>query len=124
MRRTLTNGRSAMLTAMFAGALPLTCSADGRVFIDRDGERFGTVLSFMRTGACPELPACGAELSKLLDEAEFYQARLLLLTKSSLMHPCLFIHRCVVICIVGSRQQLSLLIKRCGPHMRGMCFKL
>ena len=73
--RTLTNGRSAMLTAMFSGALPLTCTADGRVFIDRDGEHFGTVLSFLRTGTCPKLPASGGELAKLLDEAEFYQAR-------------------------------------------------
>ncbi len=83
LRRTLTNGRSAMLTAMFSEALPLISSADGRVFIDRDGERFGTVLSFLRTGACPELPASGAELAKLLDEAEFYQARRLLLAQPS-----------------------------------------
>ncbi len=81
-----------MLTAMFSGALPLTCSADGRVFIDRDGERFGTVLSFMRTGACPELPASGAELAKLLDEAEFYQAR----RSSSAQSYSLCVRICVV----------------------------
>ena len=73
--RTLTNGRSAMLTTMFSVALPLTSTADGRIFIDRDGERFGTVLSFLRTGTCLNLPVSGAELAKLLDEAEFYQAR-------------------------------------------------
>jgi len=74
-RRILTNGRSAKLTAMFSPASPLLRDAKGRVCIERSGERFGTVLSFLSTGTCPELPASGDELVKLLDEADFYQAR-------------------------------------------------
>ncbi len=77
--RTLTNGRSEMLTAMFDGDLPVSRTAEGRAFIDRDGERFGAVLSFLRTGDTTELPVSGSELAKVLAEAEFYQARRCLL---------------------------------------------
>ena len=73
-RRTLLNGRSKMLTAMYSGAPPFTTAA-GRPFIARSGEHFGVILSFVRTGTPSELPASGADLSKLLEEAEFYQAR-------------------------------------------------
>ena len=75
LRRTLANGRSAMFTTMFSGVLPLATTAEGRPFIDRDGARFGAVLSFMRTGKPPKLPASGVDLATLLEEAEFYQVR-------------------------------------------------
>ena len=64
-----------MLTAMFGGDLPVLRTAEGRAFIDRDGERFGAILSFMRIGASAKLPTSGSELAELLTEAEFYQAR-------------------------------------------------
>ena len=78
-RRILTNGRSAMLTAMFSPAPPLRRTAEGHVYIDRSGERFSTVLSFLITGTCPELPASGEELKMLLDEAAYYKAPLMAL---------------------------------------------
>ena len=37
---TLTNGRSAMLGAMFSGHVPLTRTPDGAYFIDRAGTQF------------------------------------------------------------------------------------
>ena len=70
--RTLTNGRSEMLTAMFTGDLPLSRTLEGRLLIDRDGNRFGAVLSYLRAGEC-DLPTAGRELAKLLEEAMFYQ---------------------------------------------------
>ena len=73
--RTLTNGQSTMLTAMFDGDLPLAKTPDGRAFIDRDGGQFGVILSFLRNGTCPRLPASGSDLAELLDEAQFYQVR-------------------------------------------------
>ena len=73
--RTLTNGRSRMLTAMFNGDLALIRTPEGRVLIDSDGDRFAAVLSFLRTGACTQLPASGSELARLLEEAEYYQVR-------------------------------------------------
>jgi len=73
--RILTNGRSAMLTAMFSPTPPLLRTAEGRYYIHRNGERFGTVQSFLSTGTCPELPASGDELVELRDEANYYEAR-------------------------------------------------
>ena len=73
-RRTLINGRSKMLTVMFTGALPLVRTPEGRLLIDRDGDRFGTVLSYLRAGECG-LPTSGRELAKLLEEAMFYHVR-------------------------------------------------
>ncbi len=73
--RTLTNGRSKMLTAMFSGDLAVTRTPEDRAFIDRNGKRFGAILDFLRTGDCTELPASGPELARMLEETEFYQAR-------------------------------------------------
>ena len=77
--RTLTNGRSKMLTAMFDGEVPVSRTSEGRAFVDRDGERFGVILSFLRADARPKLPASGSELARLLEEAQHYQVRLTLL---------------------------------------------
>ncbi len=73
--RTLTNGRSEMLTAMFGGDLPVSRTPEDRAFIDRNGKHFGAILDFVRTGDTTELPTNGPELAMLLDEAKFYQAR-------------------------------------------------
>ena len=64
-----------MLTAMFNSVPPVPTTAEGRPFIDRDGKRFGGVLSFLRTGKPPKLPASGRDLAMLLEEADFYQVR-------------------------------------------------
>eukprot|EP01116_Phalansterium_solitarium_P002178 TRINITY_DN1203_c0_g1_i5.p1 TRINITY_DN1203_c0_g1~~TRINITY_DN1203_c0_g1_i5.p1 ORF type:complete len:504 (+),score=75.00 TRINITY_DN1203_c0_g1_i5:28-1512(+) len=49
-RSTLTKFRDSMLGAMFSGQFALNTDRDGQVFIDRDGELFAPVLSFLRTG--------------------------------------------------------------------------
>ena len=95
--RTLTNGRSAMLTAMFQSDIPLARTAEDRAFIDRSGQRFGTVLDFLRTGACPELPTSRHHLALLLEEAEFYQARRLLLLLVMLCYSSTLDDRCVAL---------------------------
>lgn len=51
-RRTLTSVKDSSLAAMFSGRYPLT-KHNGRVFIDRDGEAFCSMLSFLRTGRVP-----------------------------------------------------------------------
>jgi hypothetical protein len=63
-----------MLTTMFNGALPLALTPEGRFLIDRDGDRFRAVLSYLRSGDC-DLPTSGRELAKLLEEAMFYHVR-------------------------------------------------
>ena len=66
---------SGMLTTMFNGHLPAIRTPEGRPFIDRDGDQFGTILSFLRTGASTKLPGSGSELAVVLEDAEFYQGR-------------------------------------------------
>lgn len=53
-RKTLTSVKDSSLAAMFSGRFPLT-KHNGRVFIDRDGEAFCNLLSFLRTGRVPIL---------------------------------------------------------------------
>jgi hypothetical protein len=51
-RNTLVSVKESSLAAMFSGRHRLT-KHGGRVFIDRDGEAFITMLSFLRTGKVP-----------------------------------------------------------------------
>lgn len=57
--------------AMLSGKYPLVRQPDGSFFIDRDGQHFGSILSFMRSGYLPK-PRNRAELKELLLEAEYY----------------------------------------------------
>ena len=51
-RSTLCSVKDSSLAAMFSGRHKLTIH-NGRVFIDRDGEAFCLMLSFLRTGKVP-----------------------------------------------------------------------
>lgn len=69
---TLTRLPNNLLEMMFTGRSPVPKDANGRFFIDRDGETFAHVLNFLRTRTL----AFGDEfrdLDALMREAEYYQ---------------------------------------------------
>lgn len=51
-RNTLVSVKESSLAAMFSGRHKLTMH-NGRYFIDRDGEAFTSMLTFLRTGKVP-----------------------------------------------------------------------
>ena len=51
-RATLTTVKDSSLAAMFSGRFKLTMH-NGRIFVDRDGEAFASMLSFLRTKKVP-----------------------------------------------------------------------
>jgi frataxin-like iron-binding protein CyaY len=51
-RNTLVSVKDSCLAAMFSGRHKLTMH-NGRYFIDRDGEAFTNMLSYLRTGRIP-----------------------------------------------------------------------
>jgi hypothetical protein len=51
-RSTLTSVKDSSLAAMFSGRFKLTMH-NGRIFVDRDGEAFANMLSFLRTKKVP-----------------------------------------------------------------------
>jgi hypothetical protein len=51
-RNTLTQIKDSSLAAMFSGRHNIT-KHNGRYFIDRDGEAFANMLSFLRSGKVP-----------------------------------------------------------------------
>jgi len=69
---TLTKEKNSMLSAMFAGTIPVQLLEDSSVFIDRDGKMFAKVLNYLRNGSF-EPPKDRATVYELLKEAEFYQ---------------------------------------------------
>jgi BTB/POZ domain len=73
---TLTSEPDSMLARMFNGQLDSATDAHGRVFIDRDGSLFATVLEYLRN-ADYELPDSVAkgQLQALRREADFFQLR-------------------------------------------------
>jgi hypothetical protein len=72
-----------MLARMFSGQFPTTQDKDGRYFIDRNGDAFGVILDFLRTGNLFIPPYLCKEL--ILEEAQFYciDPLVSLLSKSS-----------------------------------------
>ena len=57
-----------MLAVMFSGRHPFSKDREGRYFIDRDGQFFGHILSYLRSDALP--PEDSALF--VLREAEFF----------------------------------------------------
>ena len=57
-----------MLAVMFSGRHPFSKDREGRYFIDRDGQYFGHILSYLRSDALP--PEDVAQF--VLREAEFF----------------------------------------------------
>ena len=78
-RETLVNADpDSFFAKMFQGdMLPSSASADGSVFIDRDGARFALLLAFLRDGALPPFMT-PRERAGLHAEAHFFQLRPLL----------------------------------------------
>ena len=75
---TLTKYPDSMLGRMFSGDLPSTKDSQGNFLIDRDGELFRYILTFLRSSK-PVLPEDFKEMEMLKEEAEFYQIEELLL---------------------------------------------
>lgn len=69
-RNTLVAVPDSSLAAMFSGRHKLTMHS-GRYFIDRDGEAFTSMLSFLRTGKVPIFPNQQKE-STFYDELDFW----------------------------------------------------
>lgn len=61
-----------MLSAMFGGRLASRLDREGRVFIDRDGARFGYLLNYLRDGALTGGARAEGLLYELREEAAFF----------------------------------------------------
>lgn len=74
-RSTLCKHSSSMLAAMCSGDMqPAQQDSQGRFFIDRNGDRFAVILSYLRQEPI-EFPPVGIQRQALLAEAQFYQVR-------------------------------------------------
>ena len=73
-RSTLTRCPNSALAVMFSGRHQ-TQLHNGRVFLDRDGEAFTAVISFLRTGKIPIFKTKIQE-SEFMEEVEFWQIQL------------------------------------------------
>lgn len=69
-RNTLVSAKDSSLAAMFSGRHKLTMH-NGRFFIDRDGEAFTSMLSFLRTGKVPIFMDQNKE-NAFYDELDFW----------------------------------------------------
>ena len=69
---TLTRLHNNLIEKMFTGQTPITKDANGRYFIDRDGEIFAHILNFLRTRSLT-LQDSFNDMDSLMREAEFYQ---------------------------------------------------
>jgi len=65
-------GKSEYLTALFAGKFGVRLDNDGRVFLDRDGERFRLVLNYLRCGTVHIKEDDLQSMHEVLEEAEFF----------------------------------------------------
>eukprot|EP00123_Amoebidium_parasiticum_P014498 comp22523_c0_seq1/m.34172 comp22523_c0_seq1/g.34172 ORF comp22523_c0_seq1/g.34172 comp22523_c0_seq1/m.34172 type:complete len:567 (-) comp22523_c0_seq1:176-1876(-) len=71
-RQTLCAFPTSMLAAWFSGRHVLKTTSDGEVFIDRNGQYFGTILDYCRTKQPPPLPADEDEREALWREFDFF----------------------------------------------------
>lgn len=80
-RSTLCKHSGSMLAAMFSGDMQLGQQDNqGRFFIDRDGDRFATILSYLR-GEPTDLPRARIQRQALAADARYFQVQLLCLYK-------------------------------------------
>jgi hypothetical protein len=68
---TLRQEQGSMLDVMFSGRFHLGTDREGNYFLDRDGEAFGYILSYLRTGTLPE-DISAMTLRRLKVEADYY----------------------------------------------------
>jgi len=71
---TLTKQQESMLSAMFAGQMPVKLDHNGSVFIDRDGKHFKKILNYMRNNSFHP-PLDKSKCYEMYKEAEFYQLK-------------------------------------------------
>ena len=72
-RSTLCKSSGSMLAAMFSGDMqPAQQDSQGRFFIDRSGDLFAVILSYLREEPI-QLPTFGIQKQALAGEAQFYQ---------------------------------------------------
>ena len=64
---------SAFFRPWLDGRFDMASDEEGRLFIDRDGDLFGILLSFMRTSQRPSQKIIDAHKEALLVECEFFQ---------------------------------------------------
>jgi hypothetical protein len=69
-RNTLVSVKDSSLAAMFSGRHKMTMH-QGRYFIDRDGDAFTSMLSFLRTGKVPIFADQNRE-NAFYDELDFW----------------------------------------------------
>ncbi len=69
-KNTLTSVKDSSLAAMFSGRHRIT-THNGRFFIDRDGEAFTNMLSYLRTGKIPIFSNRNQE-SAFFDECDYW----------------------------------------------------
>lgn len=65
--------KSSIFPALFSGKFPISKSADGAYFIDRDPTYFPHILSYLREDGVKFIPDTTAAREDLLKEASFYQ---------------------------------------------------
>jgi hypothetical protein len=68
---TLNTCPGSFLGCLFSGNWHAQEDAEGRVFIDRDGQQFRHILNFLRTGTV-HVPTDAADLTALANEADFF----------------------------------------------------
>lgn len=72
-KSTLCKDSNSMLAAMFSGEMePAHKDRQGRFFIDRNGDLFATITSYLR-GEPLEVPVLGVRRQALVAEARYYQ---------------------------------------------------
>ena len=71
--RTTLSAMGGFLAALVGGEFGATLDDQGRMFIDRDGQTFGAVLDFLRTGVLFVDWAHAQAVARLRIEADFYQ---------------------------------------------------
>ena len=70
-RATLMSVPETMLATLMETDIPVSTDDEGRIFIDRDGKHFGTILNYLRDGDFA-VPSTATERKELKTEAAYY----------------------------------------------------